>query len=449
MWQLDATQLIRAYAQGRLDPVDVFEAHMARIGTLNPVLNAFVAHAPRARATAEAAARRWQAGAPQGPLDGVPVIVKDNLSVAGMPSAWGNAALSQRQRDADELPVAKLRQAGAVILGKGNTPEFAVEGYTDNLTFGPTRNPFDPALTPGGSSGGVVAAVAAGLCSMGVATDGGGSIRRPVGYTGLVGLKPGLGHVARAGGLPQLLLDFEVVGPVARSFGDLRLLDAVLSGSSICRHEPRPALRILAVETLEDAPLDPLIGAAFSRSCGALSAAGHRVQRGALPLCLGPLTEVWGQIAEIGLARYFAADPAVAAAAAPKYREMALRGSQLAATQLYEILSRVFALRDAARGLFGYDAILMPASAANPWPADQTHPAQIDGQPVGPRGHAVYTGWVNACGLPAIGFPASGTKGMPIGMQLIGPMGAEAMLTDLAETVAEPFRWPDLALSSA
>nr|WP_108263385.1 amidase family protein [Mangrovicoccus ximenensis] len=113
-------------------------------------------------AEAGAAAARWKAGTPLGPLDGLPVIIKDNLVSAGLPAAWGNAELARRVPDHDELPVAALRRAGAIVTGKGNTPEFAVEGYTDNLTFGVTRNPYDPALTPGGSSGGVVAAVATG-----------------------------------------------------------------------------------------------------------------------------------------------------------------------------------------------------------------------------------------------------------------------------------------------
>ena len=102
--------------------------------------------------------RRWQAGEPSGPLDGVPLVVKDNLAAAGMPASWSNAALAKRPVLADELPVVRAIAAGALIVGKANTPEFAVEGYTDNTTFGPTGNPFDPALTPGGSSGGVVAA---------------------------------------------------------------------------------------------------------------------------------------------------------------------------------------------------------------------------------------------------------------------------------------------------
>lgn len=446
IWRADATELAAAYGRGATTPVEAVAICRARIAALDPALNALVALASQAGAEAEASARRWRAGAPLGPLDGVPLIVKDNLCAAGMPSAWGNAELARRICAADEVPVARLRAAGAVILGKGNTPEFAVEGYTGNLTFGATGNPFDPALTPGGSSGGVVAAVAAGMGAVGLATDGGGSIRRPVGYTGLCGLKPGIGHVTRGGGLPQLLLDFEVAGPVARSIRDLRMMDGLLSGRALAPGVPAPR-RILAVETLGEAPLDSAIRAAFARTAAALAAAGHEVIPGALPLDLGPLNEVWGQIAEIGLARYFAADPAVGAAAAPKYREMAARGARLGAPYLYEILSRVFALREAARDLFGFDALLMPASAANPWPAEATHPEEIDGQPVGPRGHAVYTGWVNACGLPAIGFPAASVaEGMPIGMQLIGAMGAERLLLDLAETVAPPFRWPALAL---
>ncbi len=447
IWQADAVSLGEAFAAGRATPVNILEAHHRQVARLDPILNAYSFMAPDARSEAAASEKRWRTGSPLSPLDGVPIILKDNLCASGMPASWGNAALSRHTCASDEAPVARLRAAGLVILGKGNTPEFSVDGYTDNLTFGATCNPFNPDLTPGGSSGGVVAAVAAGMAVAGLATDGGGSIRRPAGYTGLCGLKPGIGHVARAGGLAQVLLDFEVVGPVARSIRDLRAFDAILTGRPTATDRHEPPLRILAVERLGNAPCDPAIRAAFAQSTLALSAEGHTVQTGALPVDLAPLDAVWGQIAEIGLARYFDDAPMVAAAAAPKYREMAERGATLSATHLFDILSRVFALREVARDLWGYDAILMPTSAANPWPATRPFPPEIDGQAVGPRGHAVYTGWVNAAGLPALALPAPVQSGLPIGMQLVGRTGSEAQLLRLGEALAPPFRWPAMSLN--
>lgn len=446
IWREDATALLAGFAAGAVTPEAATAAIRARIAALDPTLNAFSALSPELELEREAraAGARRAEGAPKGPLDGLPLVIKDNLVSAGLPASWGNAALAARVAAADEAPVARLRAAGALVIGKGNTPEFAVEGFTDNLTFGATRNPFDPALTPGGSSGGVVAAIAAGMAFAGIGTDGGGSIRRPAGYTGLVGLKPGIGHVPRGGGLAQVLLDFEVVGPIARSLRDVRLLDAVLSGAAPVAR-PTGAARILAVPVLGDAPCDPEILAAFEATAGALRAEGHHVVTGALPHDLTALNAGWSRIGEIGLAAYFARDGEVAAAAAPKYRAMAARGAEASASELYAILDAVYDLRNAAQGLWGHDAILMPASAAHPWPAGESHPPEIGGVPVGPRGHAVYTGWVNAAGLPALAFPASVEAGLPIGMQLVGGMGRESWLMDVVEPILTPFRWPDPA----
>lgn len=446
-WKNDATTLLAGFADGSLDAEAVMAETLSRIDSLDPVLNAYSARSDSAMGNARDAAARWRSGDPAGPLDGLPVIIKDNLVSAGLPAAWGNAELARRVCDRDETPVARLRKAGAIVLGKGNTPEFAVEGYTDNLTFGVTRNPFDPALTPGGSSGGVVAAVAAGMAFAGIGTDGGGSIRRPAGYTGLCGLKPGIGHVARGGGLAQVLLDFEVVGPIARSVRDLALLDAVLSGTPSAPVDTTPA-RILAVARMPGAPCDPEIIDGFDAAVAALRSQGHAVDEAPLPYDLGALNALWTNIGEIGLARYFAEDPAVGAVANPKYRAMAERGAAAPATLLYEICDRVFALREAARTLWGYDAILTPASAAHPWPATEAYPPVIDGQEVGPRGHAVYTGWVNAAGLPALAFPAPVSGTLPVGLQLIGPMASEAWLLAMGGSIAPPFRWPDMALRS-
>src|SRR5439155_13553145 len=141
---------------------------------------------------------------------------------------WGSAALAGLVAERDELPVARLREAGAVIFGKTNVPEFTMQGYTDNPVFGATGNPWNPALTPGGSSGGAVALVAAGGCPVALATDGGGSIRRPASHTNLVGFKPSRARVPRGGGLPPIFLDFEVAGPIARCVDDVRALMRVI-----------------------------------------------------------------------------------------------------------------------------------------------------------------------------------------------------------------------------
>ncbi len=445
IWQHDATALLESFAAGRATPSEAVEAVLQRIAATDPVVNAYSAVSDTLRMEADASTARWSGGTPSGPLDGLPLVIKDNLVSAGLPASWGNAALAKRVPARDESPVAALREAGALVIGKGNTPEFAVEGFTDNLTFGATRNPFDAALTPGGSSGGVVSAIACGSAFAGLGTDGGGSIRRPAGYTGLVGLKPGIGRVPRGGGLPQVLLDFEVVGPIARSLRDVRLLDEVLSGTPAESRLAAPS-RILAVPTLGDAPCDPAILAAFEDVLGRLLERGHRVEIGGLPHDLTDLNAGWSRIGQIGLAAYFARDQEVAEAAAPRYREMAKAGSEASATEFQAVLDAVYDLRHSARDLWGHDAILMPTSAAQPWAARESHPREIAGRAVGPRGHAVYTGWVNAAGLPALAFPAPLSKGLPIGIQLVGPMGSEGRLMDIAEPILAPFRWPDLTL---
>lgn len=454
--KLDASALLEAYADGTVSPVDVIDALEPAMARLEPKLNAYSARNPALRTEAEASAARWKAGTPCGPLDGVPLVVKDNLAAAGMPAAWGNAALAKRPVTTDELPVARLRSAGALVVGKGNSPEFAVEGYTGNLTFGVTGNPFNPALTPGGSSGGVVAALAAGLAHVGIGTDGGGSIRRPSAYCGLFGLKPGIGHVPRSGGLAQVLLDFEVAGPIARSMRDLVLLDSVMSGPdprdlrSLADPRPAPwpdAPRVLYVPRFGDAPCDPDILGSAAEAAAALSNQGCAVTEGALPLDLANLNAAWSQIGEIGLALLFQRDPEIGAAAAPKYQDMAARGAAAPATQLWAVLDLVEQVRrDAALMFQNWDMILTPSCAAMPWLAGEAFPPEIAGQAVGPRGHAIYTGWVNAAGLPALQLPSrSAPSGLPVGVQLIGAMGTESHLLALGtryEKAEGGFVWP-------
>jgi aspartyl-tRNA(Asn)/glutamyl-tRNA(Gln) amidotransferase subunit A len=364
----------------------------------------------------------------------------------------------------DELPVARARAVGALIIGKTNVPEFTLEGYTSNRLFGTTRNPWNLVLTPGGSSGGAVASVAAGITPLALGTDGGGSIRRPAAHCGLVGFKPSIGAIARSHTLPALLLDFEVAGIMARTVADTQLLFDVLQGPVMAdRHSlaaaqgalacatGRQPLRILYVERLADAPLDPQIAASVHVAVQRLSAMGHQVEEGALPLDLGFFSEAWPQVGQIGLAALFRSHPAWREGASLKYLEMAAQGEQLPAARLWQIIERVDALRRAAAALFEQvDIIITPATAALPWPADQAYPPQIDGQAVGPRGHAIYTGWVNAAGLPGLALPCEASReGLPIGLQLIGAYGADQGLLSLAAAyeLAAPWsaRWPDAA----
>src|SRR5262245_49781419 len=155
LWQLSIVELDRAYSERSVSPVEVLDACLERCGAVNPKLNALVlVDAAGARAAAEASEVRMRAGKRLGALDGVPYTVKDNLFVAGLRATWGSKLYEDFVAPVDDLPVARMRAAGALMVGKTNTPELALASYTDNLVFGPSRNPWNTALTPGGSSGG-------------------------------------------------------------------------------------------------------------------------------------------------------------------------------------------------------------------------------------------------------------------------------------------------------
>ncbi|WP_246102621.1 amidase [Methylobacterium terricola] len=457
LWRLSAIELGRLFAAGHASPVDALEAAQARAAAWEPHLNAIARENPRARDEAEASAARWRAGAPLSALDGVPMTVKEFLVTGGMPSTYAEPGAAPASAQ-DELPVARARGAGLVTLAKTTMPEFAVQGYTASARFGVTRNPWNVALTPGGSTGGGAAATAAGYAPIALGTDGGGSLRRPAGHTGLVGLKSSLGRVPRHGGLPSPLLDFEVAGALTRSVADSRAVLHLMQGAdprvlwSTFAAPIRPDRRLRAryVERIGDAPLDPAIAHACRRALSDLEALGVAVKEGPLPFDIAGLNALWPEIGKIGLARLFAADPALGARASASYRAMADEGARAPATVLAEMVERVQALRNAANAAFAdLDLIVTPSAAAMPWAADAVYPEVIDGQPVGPRGHAVYSGWVNAAALPAVSLPVDpAPDGMPIGLHLVAGFGQDDRLLDLAAAMEarRPFadRWPVL-----
>lgn len=465
LWRLPAVTLARRYRERSLTPLAVAEACLGRLEAVNPTLNAVIARRDADFiAEARAATRRFERGGPLSLLDGIPLTVKDSLYTRELPTSWGTPALRAHQPGHDELAWARARAGGALLLGKTNVPEFALEGYTANPIHGITRNPWDRSRTPGGSSGGAVASVAAGIVPLAIGQDGGGSIRRPASHAGLVGLKPSLSAVPREHALPSLLLDFEVIGPLARTVADARLLFEVMRGpaavdrSSLAAAAGHAGLtngvskawRILYVERIQDNPLDPQVAASVRQAVHRLAALGHEVTEGALPLDLAFYAEAWPQVGQAGLAHLFERHPDWAAQASPRYHAMAELGRAIPAARLWQILEQVKQLRRDAVALFGgIDAIVMPSAAALPWPVEQDYPPEIDGRPVGPRGHAAYTGWVNAAGLPALALPCEPARGgLPVGLQLIGPYGSDDALLDFgaAFEAAHPWadRWPAL-----
>src|SRR5262252_1649031 len=225
---LTAVQLLEKYVRRALSPVEVTKAVLERIEKLNPKLNAFCFINKEALKDAAASEKRWMSGQPQGLLDGVPVSIKDLLLTKGWPTLRGSKTVDPKGPWNDDAPaVARLREHGAVLLGKTTTPEFGWKGVTDSPLTGITRNPWNLQKTPGGSSGGAVAAVASGMSPLAVGTDGGGSIRIPCSFTGLFGIKPSFGRVPAWPLSPFGTVAH--VGPITRSVADAALMLNVLS----------------------------------------------------------------------------------------------------------------------------------------------------------------------------------------------------------------------------
>ncbi|GAA4323390.1 amidase [Pigmentiphaga soli] len=451
-WELSAGELCAAYAAGALSPVDAVRSIAERRAAVEPRINAIaVWDEDGALAAAKASEARWRAGRPLSPMDGVPLTVKDNIPVAGLPCRWGSLLYADHVPAVDELPVRRLREAGAVLLGKTNVPEFTLLGYTASRLAGVTRNPWNPELTPGGSSGGAAAAVAAGIGPVALATDGGGSIRRPCSHTGLAGLKPSRGRVPRADGLPEILPGMEVIGPIARTMDDLLRLLAVIGPAAPAPAPLRAPGRIVYWRHVAGGPVDAQVLTSIDAAAERLCAMGHEVAEEDAPAAIDRFNrEAWPAISAGGLAAMLAplaarlGETALRDALTPEMAAMWDAGRALPAAALPAARQCVARLRDAVGALFSRcDALLTPAAAALPWPAAQPHPDRIDGRPAGPRGHAVFTAFANACGLPGLALPAEpAAGGLPVGLQLVGPRGSDDRLCALGRDweSAQPWR---------
>jgi aspartyl-tRNA(Asn)/glutamyl-tRNA(Gln) amidotransferase subunit A len=464
LWRLDATALSACIAQGQVTPLQILEQVFERIERFEPALNMFtLVDRDGARKAAEAATGRQRQGRRLGPLDGIPISIKDNLFVSGLKACWGSLLFRDHVAPRDDIWVERLRAAGAIIVAKTTTPEFALSGHTTSRLTGTTRNPWNPALTPGGSSGGAVAAVAAGVMPLSIGTDAGGSIRMPAAYTGLIGFRPSNALIPRRYGFPPMAVDFQIIGPTCRTMRDLDLLMAVLVGPdpgdpASIRFPAPPAAgpfrryRLGWLTAIGDEVCDAEVEASIAQAVEILKGLGCDVEPARAPFDLASLRELWGTLTAAGAARVAARFPdRWRTETTDSIRATVERGLSLTATAYAEALDKLATFRaDVSVNWGPYDALIMPTAPAPAWPVEQDHPTTIGKRPGSAAGQAMFCGWINAVGYSAISVPtARHPDGRPIGMQIVAPFGSDPIVLEVARRFeqARPWdqRWPTLA----
>jgi amidase len=460
--QRPAVELASLIRTGEISARELVQASLDRIDALDPEINAFthVAHD-----SALAAAEAVSAGDPR-PFAGVPIAIKDNRAVAGMPITMCSDLFGEQVADHDAFTVRRLRDAGFVIVGKTALPEMGILPTTESRRFGATRNPWARDRTPGGSSGGAAAAVAAGMVPIAHGNDGGGSIRIPAACCGLVGLKPARGRVSVGpdGGQSFLVGD----GVLSRTVLDTAAALDVLAGyepgdATWAPAPPRPYAELtqpergrlhigLAVNpALDGATLDPVNETATRDAAALLESLGHDVEEITAPWSghdlLPDFTRAFGpQISMTTLmgGRLARRDP-TEADVEPLTWAMWERARAQGALTLLSAQARLEAVaREVVAGLSGFDAVLTPALAQRPVAIGEIHGRGPD--PWGNyqrSGHFTpYTAIVNVTGQPAISLPLyHGEDGLPTAVQLIGPPAGEELVLALAQQLEQALPW--------
>lgn len=446
LWRYSASQLAALYANGDCSPVEVVNSCLVRIDSINPAVNAMV-HVARETAleAARASERRMQNRTRLSKVDGVPYTVKDNLFAAQLPATWGSRLFQHHVPQSDEIAVARMKSAGAILLGKTNTPEFALGSHTDNPLFGRTLNPWNLEVTTGGSSGGAAVATATQMAPLALGTDAGGSARTPASHNGVFGMRPSTGAIPRMDGFPALAHDFQVVGLIARTAPDLALFFDCVRGSdprdqtsvfwnSVRQARFRQGNRISWSDNCSDSPVDPQVREAVFSVAEKLKSLGCEVRCESIPVDPAAVSELWTTLSSVGVARVAAYEPDWESRVTSETAAAVRRGLDISGTNYLRAVDQVRAFRAMAQaGWDNRDLFLTPTSAALPWPWKDGFPGRIDGQPCGPRAASVFTTWVNAAGLPALSIPAGMSReGLPIGVQLVGPYGSDEAILELA-----------------
>jgi aspartyl-tRNA(Asn)/glutamyl-tRNA(Gln) amidotransferase subunit A len=473
-----AHALRRAYADGTLRPSEVVETALERIARTDGDLRAFLyVDAERARQDAMAWDHRY-AGAESNdglpPLAGVPVAVKDNLCVRGTPTTCGSRILEGWRPPYDATVVERLRDAGAIVIGKTNLDEFAMGSSTENSAFGPTRNPWDSSRVPGGSSGGSAAAVAARDVPLALGSDTGGSIRLPAAFCGVVGLKPTYGRISRYG-LVAFASSLDQVGPLARDVADCALLLQVIAG-----HDPRDStsadlpvpdyaadlrqqpegVRLGVPAEVFGAGVDPGVARALREALEVFASLGLPVEEIALPTIDAALpayyilapAEASSNLARFDGVQYglrVATDDLVAMYAETRrtgfgaeVKRRIMLGTYALSAGYYEAYYikaqkvRTLVARDFQRAFARVDVVVMPAAPTPPFAMGE----RVD-DPLQMYLSDIFTISVNLAGLPALALPCGFAGGLPVGLQLIGRAFDESTLLRVGHAYQRVTAW--------
>ncbi|MFF1877988.1 amidase [Leifsonia sp. NPDC058230] len=462
--ELTALALWQELQSGRVSPRELTEHYLNRIERSNPRLGAFVTVT---RDAALARADRVAADVPRtSPLWGLPIGDKDLWMRAGVRTGFGSRLMADFVPDTSDEIVETLDAAGAISLGKTNAPEFGLPAYTESLAAPPARNPWNPELGAGGSSGGAAVAVASGMLPFAPGSDGGGSVRIPAAACGLVGLKPSRGLVPSGSGIDSLA-GLVVQGPLARTTADAALLldgmiarregridhhytlrapyddDGPFLGTAV-RGEGRFQLGVMTTSAWDDAydiVVAPEARAALDAAVDAFAAMGHGIEETALvpdPTYAPAFRTIW----QAGAAT-IPAEGDAEELLEPLTKWLLNRGRALSARELGEALSALTLYeRSMIAQLSSFDAVLTPALAMTPRPVgwfDQEDGERNFEQQVQ---YTPFTSMLNVSGLPAIVLPVAQTDdGLPMGVQLIGRPGGERTLLSLAAQLERRIRW--------
>ena len=471
--RMDAVTLARLIRSKELSPVEVTDAVLTRMDKLEPILHAYCTPTPEiARTAAKQIERRIMAGEDCGPLAGVPWGCKDLICTAGIKTVSGSFAYADFVPDEDDVVVERMRNAGAVILGKTNVPEFGYSGVGHNPVFATTRNPWNTDLTPGGSSAGSGAAVASGMGPFSIGSDGGGSVRIPSSFSGLYGLKASMGRVPLYPGVKDERYPgvssweaLEHIGPMSRTVADSALMLSVIAGPDDRdnRSLPREAgfdwtaslkgdLKGLRVAYSPDwgyAAVDKrvrdIVGKAvkvFERDLGC-------IVEEASPGWDNPYQAVWALLAgETDLKGMREMEKKLGDKMTPHLRDFLK--TEWTAEQLTDaIVARKAVNNKMWRFMRNYDLLLTPTLAVPPFEVGIQGPTMIDGRDVEPFEWLHFTYPLNFTGQPAASIPAGWTDdGLPIGLQIIGRHLGDALVLRASACfeAAQPWkdRWPPM-----